>query len=205
MTRLSVGARLLGLRGEPLLLASASPRRRGLLGMLGVRHEACASDVSEGNRSDLEPPEVYVERLARQKAEAARAGTGIYAVLAADTIVVLGREVLEKPVDRRDAGRLLALLSGRWHEVFTGLCLQRLADGRTVCGHERSRVLFSPLDPATIEVYLDTEEPLDKAGAYGIQGYGGVLVERVEGCYFNVMGLPLSRLRRLVFKLEGGS
>jgi septum formation protein len=88
--------------------------------------------------------------------------------------------------------------------VFTGICLRRLADERAVVDHERSRVRFGVLDPGEIEIYLETGEPLDKAGAYGIQGYGGLLVDRIEGCYFNVMGLPLARLRRLAHQLEEG-
>jgi septum formation protein len=198
----SAGAILLGLHGEPLLLASASPRRRELLRMLGIRHEVRATDVEEGNRRPAETPEEYVERLAREKAEWVPGTAETYAVLGADTIVLLDGTVLEKPHDAAHAEELLALLSGRWHEVLTGICLRRLGDERIVVGHERSRVRFSSLDRRTVETYVATGEPLDKAGGYGIQGYGGLLVERIEGCYFNVMGLPLSRLRRLATELE---
>lgn len=170
--------------------------------MLGIRHEARSPAVEEGNRGPAETPEEYVERLAREKAEWIPGTTEAYAVLGADTIVLLDGAVLEKPHDAAHAGQLLARLSGRWHEVLTGICLRRLGDERIVVGHERSRVRFSSLDARTVATYVATGEPLDKAGGYGIQGYGGLLVERIEGCYFNVMGLPLSRLRRLAMQLE---
>jgi septum formation protein len=202
---LSRGAELLGIRGEPLILASLSPRRRDLLQMLAIRHEAVVPDVSEGDRGPAEPPERYVERLALAKARWVPADRKGYAVLAADTVVCLEDEVLEKPRDAGHARELLRRLSGRWHSVFTGICLRRLRDERVVLGHESSRVLFSHLSDEEIESYLATGEPLDKAGAYGIQGYGGLLVQRIEGCYFNVMGLPLARLRRLAHELEGGA
>ncbi len=202
LSDLSAGAVLLGIRGEPLLLASASPRRRELLRMLGIRHAAQAPDVAEGNRTESESPSAYVERLAREKAAWIPRSSEAYVVLGADTIVLLDGEVLEKPHDAAHAVELLGRLSGRWHEVLTGVCLRRLADDRAAVGHERSRVRFAPLSSADIESYVATGEPLDKAGGYGIQGYGGLLVERIEGCYFNVMGLPLSRLRRLAIELE---
>jgi septum formation protein len=203
LSELTAGAVLLGLRGEPLLLASASPRRRELLRMLGLRHTAQAPDVAEGNRAAAEGPDAYVERLAREKADWIPSDTPAYAVLGADTIVLLDGDVLEKPHDATHAIELLTRLSGRWHEVLTGICLRRLTDGASVVGHERSRVRFARLDPGVVEAYVATGEPLDKAGGYGIQGYGGLLVERIEGCYFNVMGLPLSRLRGLALDLEG--
>ncbi|MFB3909946.1 MAG: nucleoside triphosphate pyrophosphatase [Candidatus Eisenbacteria bacterium] len=171
--------------------------------MLGLRYETLVPDVLEGDRGPEEPPERYVERLARAKACWVPKGLPGYAVLAADTIVHHDGEVLEKPGDADHARALLRRLSGAWHEVFTGVCLRRLSDERIVTGHELSRVLFSPLDEETIEAYVATGEPMDKAGGYGIQGYGGLLVSRIEGCYFNVMGLPLPRLRRLAHELEG--
>ncbi len=204
MNALSVGCRLLGIGGEPLLLASASPRRRLLIEMLGIPCVSRGTSVAEGNRGPGESPGAYVERLAREKALDLVAD-GSYAVLGADTIVQLGEETLEKPRDRDHARELLTSLSGRWHEVYTGICLRRVRDGRMAMGHERSRVLFAQLDPPLIELYLETREHEDKAGAYGIQGYGALLVDRIEGCYFNVMGLPLARLRRLALELEESS
>ena len=202
MNDLSAGAALLGIRGEPLILASASPRRRDLLRMLGIRHEARAPGIAEGNRKASESPSSYVERLAGEKAACIAPSAPAYAVLGADTIVLLDGDVLEKPHDGKHAIDLVRRLSGRWHEVLTGVCLRRLADERTVVGHESSRVRFASLSLAEIEAYVATGEPLDKAGGYGIQGYGGLLVDRIEGCYFNVMGLPLARLRRLALELE---
>jgi septum formation protein len=188
--------------GEPLVLASASPRRRDLLRMLGLRFETCIPRIDEGGGSVQQTPPDYVERLAQAKAASVAAAPHGYAVLAADTIVYIDGEVLEKPRDKAHARSLLGRISGRWHEVYTGICLHRLSDRRTVTGHECSRVRFSRLSTREIDLYVATGEPLDKAGAYGIQGYGGLLVDRIEGCYFNVMGLPLSRLRRLVRELE---
>lgn len=205
MTDLSQGAVLLGIRGEPLILASLSPRRRELLRMLSIRYETLIPDVREGNRREGEPPETYVERLALAKAQWVPKNVNGYAVLAADTVVCLNGEILEKPTDQAHAGGILRALSGCWHEVFTGICLRRMRDERTVVGHERSRVLFAPLSDSEIEAYIATGEPMDKAGAYGIQGFGGLLVNRIEGCYFNVMGLPLPRLRRLAHEMEQGS
>ena len=202
MPDLSPGAKLLGLRGEPIVLASLSPRRRDLLRMLGLHYETLAPDVEEGGWTSAEAPEAYVEKLARAKALWVPQGVPGYAVLAADTVVYLDGQVLEKPEDRDHARTLLGRLSGREHEVYTGVCLRRLRDERVVTGHDRSRVRFSTLEESVIETYIETGEPMDKAGAYGIQGFGGLLIRGIEGCYFNVMGLPLHRLRRLVHEME---
>lgn len=200
------GAKLLGLRGAPLALASRSPRRRELLERLAIPLMVLPSGVVEGNRRVEESPPMYVRRLAIAKAaavvgEAERAGA--YACLGADTVVEIDGEILEQPRDRMDAVRLLGILGGRWHTVWTGLALYipvRGADGSEV---ESSRVFFERLGPAELETYLDTGEPMDKAGAYGIQGWGGIFVPRIEGDYFNVMGLPLAALRRLCLSVEG--
>lgn len=200
--RLSQGAGLMGLRGEPLILASLSPRRRQLLRMLGIQHRALVPDVHEGPPHAGDSPADHVERLARSKAMWVPPEEKGYAVLSADTIVVCDGAILGKPVDEEEAHRMLADLSDRWHEVFTGVCLRRLRDGRIVTGHEMSRVHFARLGKDEIDDYIATKEPFDKAGAYGIQGFGGLLVDRIEGCYFNVMGLPLPRLRRLAHELE---
>jgi septum formation protein len=205
LSEVSRGAALLGIRGEPLILASLSPRRRELLRMLQIRYEAVVPEVFEGDRGVDEPAERYVERLAEAKAQWVPREIHGYAVLAADTVVCLDADVLEKPVDEDHARQLLRRLSGRWHEVYTGVCLRRIGDERMVVGHECSRVLFSRLSDAEIAGYVTTGEPMDKAGAYGIQGFGGLLIERIEGCYFNVMGLPLARLRRLAHELEDGA
>jgi len=201
--RLTPGATLLGISGEPLILASASPRRRALLQMLGLRYDCVVPQVSEDGPHLSHSPAERVEHLARLKAAWVPRERPAYAVLAADTVVWQDGEILGKPVDESEARRFLLRLSGRWHDVYTGICLRRLSDERTVAGHERSRVRFGSLSEQDIRDYIATGEPMDKAGAYGIQGYGGLLVERIEGCYFNVMGLPLPRLRRLARELEG--
>jgi septum formation protein len=204
------GARLLGLRGLPLALASRSPRRRELLERLGVPIVVLPSGVVEGNRRDHETPGDYVQRLAAEKARAIAEPAremGAYACLGADTIVEVDGDVLEQPVDRADAVRLLGRIGGRWHCVWTGLALLLVADGRLGLTVETSRVWFDRLEGDELELYLDTGEPMDKAGAYGIQGWGGIFVPRIEGDYFNVMGLPLAALRRLcraVDRPEGG-
>lgn len=175
---------------HPLVLASSSPRRRQLLGMLGIRFSAVATAVEEVRRPG-EPPDEYVRRLAREKA---RAASGAW-VLGADTTVVLGDEVLEKPADPEDAFRMLARLQGRRHEVLTAVCL-RVGDAE----HEamdRTAVYFRAAGDDLLRAYVATGEPMDKAGAYGIQGYGAALVERIEGDFFSVMGLPV----RLVLDL----
>jgi len=172
------------------VLASASPRRRQLLEMLGIPFRVEAATVQE-IRLPREAPEAYARRLARDKARAVPGAL----VLGADTIVVLGDEVLEKPVDAADAVRMLLRLEGRQHEVITAICL--LADGTAHEAVDRTLVTFRPATEAFLAQYVATGEPMDKAGAYGIQGYGAALVERIEGDFFGVMGLPV----RLVLEL----
>ncbi len=201
------GLRLLGLRGSPLALASRSPRRRELLERLRVPLILLPTALPERNRAEHESPEAYVRRLAESKALAALAAAergGAYACLGADTIVEIDGDVLEQPLDREDAKQLLGRLGGRWHCVWTGLALIRIANGRRAITAESSRVFFERLAPEDLDVYLDTGEPMDKAGAYGIQGWGGIFVPRIEGDFFNVMGLPLAALRRICLELEGG-
>jgi septum formation protein len=170
--------------------------------MLGIHYETIAPQVEEGGWSPSELPGVYVERMSRSKALWVPRGLPGHAVLSADTIVFLDGEGLEKPADLDHARSLLGRLSGCWHEVYTGVCLRRVGDERVLTGHACSRVHFQEMKPEVVEVYLETGESMDKAGAYGIQGYGGLLIDRIEGCHFNVMGLPLHRLRELVHELE---
>jgi len=180
----------------PLVLASGSPRRRTLLTMLGIPHTVAPTDLDEEPRTG-EPPETYVLRLAEAKARAAPTARPDDLVLGADTTVVIDDEMLAKPRDAVDAGRMLALLAGRTHRVASAVALLR--GSRVELGLDVTHVTFRPLDREEIALYVATGEPLDKAGAYGIQGYGAALVERIEGDFFGVMGLPL----RLVLDLLG--
>jgi septum formation protein len=175
---------------HPLVLASRSPRRRQLLEMLGLPFVVAHADVQE-LRLPREAPAAYARRLARDKA---RAVPGAW-VLGADTIVVVDDKVLEKPAGAEDAFRMLQRLAGRRHEVVTAICL--LADGIEHEAADTTAVYFRALDDAFLRAYVATGEPLDKAGGYGIQGYGAALVERIEGDFFSVMGLPV----RLVLDL----
>jgi septum formation protein len=180
-------------RGVPVVLASESPRRRQLLELLGLSCEVLPAHLDETWRNG-EAPSAHAERLAREKA-AARARPGAVAI-GADTIVVIDGAILGKPRDAADAAVMLRRLSGREHEVFTGVAVAH--GGRTASGAARTLVRFRSLDDATISAYVATGEPMDKAGAYGIQGYGAVLVERIEGDYFTVMGLGLGLLTDLL-------
>jgi len=176
--------------GSTLTLASSSPRRRQLLEMLGIPVRVVSPNVSEVRRP-VETPMDYVERLAREKALAVPGRL----VLGADTTVVVRDEVLEKPVDAVDALRMLKKLQGRTHQVVTSIAL---VAGETI--HQATdvtNVVFRRLDDVFLEAYVATGEPMDKAGAYGIQGYGAALVERIDGDFFSVMGLPI----RLVLEL----
>jgi septum formation protein len=178
-----------------IVLASASPRRHELLRLIGVDHDVCPAHLDEAPLSH-ETPAAHVERLARSKALAVAAREAGAVVIGADTEVVLDGEVLGKPADRRDAARMLRALSGRTHTVLTAVAVVR--DRAVVSGVESVEVTVRPLTDAQIEAYVATGEPMDKAGAYGIQGYGAVIVERVHGDYFAVMGLALGRLVALL-------
>lgn len=177
-----------------LVLASASPRRRDLLGQLGLRFTVAAADLDESPRVG-EAPEAYVLRLAREKAQAVAGRFPGAWVLAADTTVVLGMELLGKPRDEAEARDMLSRLSGRTHEVHTGVALAGRADEALVV---RTRVTFRSLSAGEIAWYAGTGEPLDKAGAYAIQGKGGFLVAAIEGSPTNVIGLPLGETLALL-------
>ncbi|MDP9112924.1 MAG: Maf family protein [Acidobacteriota bacterium] len=175
-----------------LILASQSPRRRELLAVAGFRFSVRAKPVEEV-RGPGEDPVAYVRRLARAKAEAAWERPAEI-VLGADTTVIVDDRVLEKPVDADDARAMLRLLSGRVHTVITGICL--IHDSGVIVDHSSTEVRFSMLSDFEITAYVASGEPMDKAGAYAIQGLASKFVETVDGCYFNVIGLPLSLLYR---------
>ena len=178
-----------------VVLASSSPRRRELLNLIGIAHEVRPANLDESMRP-REAPRRHAERLAREKASALAMRDPDLITIAADTIVVINRKVLGKPVDKEDAARMLAMLSGREHTVITAVAVSRGKKLRSAI--EEVKVKFRRLREEEIDAYIATGEPMDKAGAYGIQGYGATIVERVEGDYFAVMGLPLVRLIALM-------
>ena len=182
-----------------LILASASPRRRELLTQAGYVFDIEAADVDETPRAN-EAPATYVKRLAEEKARAilAKHNTfhGTLVVLGADTTVVCDNEILAKPDDAAHAKQMLCKLSGRTHEVLTGIATATRAG--VLSAVETTQVVFSEIPEAELDHYCATREPLDKAGAYGIQGYAARWIPRIDGDYFNVMGLPIARTVRLI-------
>jgi septum formation protein len=181
-----------------VILASASPRRRELLALIGIAHEVWPADVDESAFPD-EAPAPHAERLARAKAHAMAERHPHAVVIAADTIVVVDGEILGKPRDTSHAAQMLGRLAGREHVVYTAIAVAR--DARTESAVEDVRVTMRTLRPEEIAAYIGTGEPMDKAGAYGIQGYGATIVERVDGDYFSVMGLGLRRLVELLARI----
>jgi septum formation protein len=177
-----------------LVLASQSPRRSEILRQAGIPFTVRTADVDESVLA-AESPADYVQRLAEAKAYAVEAADG-ETVLGADTTVVIDGEILAKPADAADARRMLARLSGRRHEVLTGICLRR--GGHAIVDCAKTGVVFAALSDREIDEYVASGEPMDKAGAYAIQGLASKFVERVEGEYFNVMGLPVALVYRLL-------
>ncbi len=175
-----------------IILASKSPRRRQLLSMMGLDFTVRTADIDE-TMDSAQTPAHETAAVCRRKAEKIAQDTAPGdVVIAADTIVVIGGKILGKPQDEEDAARMLRLLSGHTHTVYTGLCV--------ICGAQAqtqvvaSEVTFRPLSSEEIRAYIKTGEPMDKAGAYGIQGYGAMFVSHLEGDYFSVMGLPVCTL-----------
>lgn len=187
-----------------LVLASASPRRHELLRMLGLEFEILVSTAEEERRELPVSPGEQTMELAAGKAKEIADLRPDALVIAADTIVAAENRIMGKPRDEEDAREMLSFLSGRWHEVYTGVALVKAAENRRLVDCERTRVKFRPLSGEEIKTYIRSGAPMDKAGAYGIQGLGAVLVERIEGCFFNVVGLPLARLTMMLrdFNLE---
>ncbi|MDY6852638.1 MAG: Maf family protein [Thermodesulfobacteriota bacterium] len=185
------------MKQRPLILASASPRRRELLALLDLEFEVRPSRIDESPEPG-ESPAGQVRRLAEAKArQIAKNRPGCW-ILAADTIVVHHELVMGKPKDRAGAARMLSLLSGQTHEVLTGYCLLNQELGQNIVDYCRTEVEFRPLSGQDIETYLDSGEPGGKAGAYAIQGRGAALVKRVAGSYTNVVGLPLAETVELL-------
>ncbi|MBN2135491.1 MAG: septum formation protein Maf [Acidobacteria bacterium] len=185
---------------QKIYLASKSPRRKDLLEKIGLEHEQITIEVNEENSKDLPPNQLALEN-ARKKAEALseKLQTGI--ILAADTVVVLGdNTVLGKPVNKTDAARMLKLLQGNIHTVITGLALIDKEQGISLNAYDSTEVTFYPMTDEEIEWYVETGEPMDKAGAYGLQEKGMLFVQKVEGSATNVIGLPVQLLYQLFKK-----
>ena len=182
-----------------LILASGSPRRKELLDKLQIPFQIITSNTDETISAHLSPEEAVVE-LASRKAMAVYNQYQDSAVIGADTIVALDGEILGKPKNREHAKMMLSKLSGRTHEVFTGVAV--INNGQTSTFYEKTDVAFWELSENEVEHYLDSGEPFDKAGAYGIQGFGALFVKRINGDYYSVVGLPVSRLARLLRELK---
>jgi septum formation protein len=190
-----------GNKRKPIwILASASPRRNEILDGLGLRFQIDPSGIAEPARRLRETPSNYAVRLARLKAGEASGRRRAGWILGADTIVVLGDSILGKPESRAEARNIIRQLSGRWHEVITGICLLDCARHHSRSTFGRTRVHFRRLSSREIEWYLKTGEYRDKAGAYGVQGYASLFIDRIEGCYFNIVGFPVSAFETLCRK-----
>ena len=182
----------------PLILASGSPRRKEILDTMGLEFSV---DISDAVESFAGTPEEMVLELSRRKAQAVASRHSGAIILAADTLVY-GDEVLGKPHSAEEAKRMLAGLSGRWHSVYTGVTMIDTRSGKTLSRADVTRVHFVALTAQDIDAYVATGEPLDKAGAYGIQGRGGMFIDRIEGSYSNVVGLPMALVRSMLLELE---
>ncbi len=181
------------------ILASASPRRRELLASIGFDFEIMPSDIPEV-RGEGEAPEEYVARLSREKAGAVADKHPSRWVIAADTTVLLGEELLEKPRDPDDAKRMLAAIAGKTHIVYTGVTLQNLGNHYHDTRVAESEVRMLPLSTRDVDWYVASGEPLDKAGSYAVQGIGGMFIDSIHGSYSNVVGLPLAMLFQMLRK-----
>jgi septum formation protein len=186
---------------ERLLLASASPRRREILENLGFEFEVLTSDVDE-SEVPWRDPVGSVKLLAEIKGVEAQVARPRKTIIAADTIVLCDGKVMGKPSDQGEAGEMLETLSGRMHEVVTGIALIAPPNIRLI-DSESTKVFFREISAREISRYIETREPFDKAGAYAIQGYASAFIEKIDGCYFNVVGLPVTRLFSMFRALEG--
>lgn len=178
-----------------IVLASGSPRRAEILRSVGWEFEKAIPDVDESVIAG-EAPEKYVQRLAAEKASEVLGEHEGKIVLAADTTVVIDGEIIGKPVDADDARRMISMLSGNWHEVLTGVAIAK--NGSTRVGLQTTRVKFAPMKKAEIDFLVEKGDPLDKAGAYAVQAQAALFIESIEGDYWNVVGLPINLVYRLI-------
>ena len=178
-----------------IILASASPRRVELLEKIGLRFKVEPSNYEEDMHSELEPHE-FARKISLEKAEAVASKHKNAIVIAADTIIVFGSKILGKPHTENEARKMLETINGKSHSVITGFSIMDTGKNKTISKSVETKIHIRKLTPAEIDAYVKSKEPLDKAGAYAIQGLGAVFVERIEGDYFNVIGLPLSALTK---------
>ncbi len=188
-------------RSLPLILASASPRRAELLKSLKIDFSVKTSRIIEESRKG-ERPEKYAIRVAEQKASKVGAEFTEGLVIGCDTIVTLNGEIFRKPTSPQSAATMLKALSGNWHDVISGLAIYHADNGQMVSGSSITAVKFLPLGQEDITWYINIQEPMDKAGGYGIQGLGMIFIEKIEGSYTNVVGLPIELLKKLLKKME---
>lgn len=182
------------------ILASASPRRREILNNIGMEFEVLVSMADESKIDRNLEPEMLVLELSMLKAtDVAASLKGDYFVIGADTVVSLDGKILEKPIDEEDARRMLENLSGKTHSVYTGVCIYSTKTGKAVSKFQKTDVKFKKLSRRKIEAYIESKEPMDKAGSYGIQGKGALLIDEIKGDYFNVVGLPISLLADMFY------
>jgi nucleoside triphosphate pyrophosphatase len=185
------------MKKPPLVLASQSPRRKELLALLGIPFSVVPSSIDE-TPAPGENPEEFAARVSREKGMEVASRVSYSVVLSADTVVTIDAEILGKPVDENDALRMLRKLAGRDHWVYTAVTVVNQVKSETLEALDRTRVWFNPLDEEQIRDYIRRENVFDKAGAYAIQGYAGVYIPKIEGNYFNVMGLPLPLVYELL-------
>ncbi len=178
---------------QTLYLASSSPRRKQLLKQIGLRFKSIHTDIDEVI-SEKDKPVSVVKRLAEDKLNAAISKLSSGIIIAADTIVVLNGKIIGKPNNKSDAKRILKTLSGKTHSVYTGFALYNFYNSRKIVDYEKTGVTFRDITEKEINFYIATGSPLDKAGAYGIQDFGAVFVKKINGCFYNVMGLPISKI-----------
>ncbi|MBT4270782.1 MAG: septum formation protein Maf [Candidatus Marinimicrobia bacterium] len=189
------------LNNYPIILASSSPRRKQLLEQIDLKFEVIPSNVHEDFSIDLSPPD-FVEHYAREKASDVAINHPNHYVIGADTVVVFESEILGKPKDRNDSFRMLKRLSGNTHQVYTGVSIQHLKSAISETFHAITYVTFNTLTDDAIYYYIDTYNPFDKAGSYGIQDWFSVCVNQIDGCFYNVMGFPLSKFYNHFSKLN---
>ena len=184
---------------KKIILASNSPRRKEILENLNIKFDILSPDADESSVDKTLPPELYVENLASLKAFAAAKKTVLQKIIiGADTVVALDDKILLKPKDDDDAFNMLKSLSGRVHSVYTGICVVNSHTAKSCIAYEKTDVYFRNLDDDEILRYIQTGESADKAGAYGIQGLGSLFIEKIDGDYFNVVGLPVCKLAKIL-------